>query len=80
MKKTFFARPGRGAGAGEYSWVYSGGARPTPAPVRQVRLPQKKEGFRMEDKMILPRPQQPEGKGDLDDWIFRGDSWIISDR
>lgn len=34
----------------------------------------------MEDKMILPRPQQPEGKGDLDDWIFRGDSWIISDR
>ena len=59
---------------------YKAAARSKRAAVRQVRLTQKKEGFRMEDKMILPRPQQPEGKGDLDDWIFRGDSWIISDR
>lgn len=28
----------------------------------------------------IQRPQKPEQKGDLDDLIFQGDSWLVSDR
>ncbi len=32
----------------------------------------------LNSKILLP--QEPKPKGDLDDWIFQGDSWLASDR
>lgn len=36
----------------------------------------------MENNSVIEilRPQQPQPREDLDDLIFRGDSWLISDR
>ena len=36
----------------------------------------------MEDNLNIEilRPQEPRPKGDLDDLIFQGDSWLASDR
>ncbi len=28
----------------------------------------------------LPRPPEPPPTEDLDDWIFRGEGWLASDR